>query len=141
VITCKHLYTYIYILLLVALVHLTRTVWGMHITAAAPRRERFSSRRSLLHSSRSCSFWRMAYRLRTLPVAPPGGLTRMVRGMESQVTTNLSSDGGWGCECSVNLAHSRQVLEGKRIRGNSRGRDVENGGNTFFNSCVQAVQS
>ena len=44
-------------------------------------------------------------------------------------------------ECSVNLAHSRQVLEGKRIRGNSRGRDVENGGNTFFNSCVQAVQS
>ena len=44
----------------------------------------------------TCSFWRMAYRLRTLPVAPHGGLTRMVRGMESQVTTNSSSDGGWG---------------------------------------------
>jgi hypothetical protein len=67
-----------------ALVHLTRTVWGMLIAAAAPRRERFSSRRSLLHSARSCSFWRTAYRLRTLPVAPPGGLTRMVRGMESR---------------------------------------------------------
>ena len=73
--------------------------------------------------------------------AAAGGLMRMVRGMESKVMTNSSSDGGWGCKCSVNLAHSRQVLEGKRIRGNSRGRDVENGGNTFFNSCVQAVQS
>ena len=32
----------------------------------------------------------------------------------------------------LNLAHPRQVLEGKRIRRNSKGRDVENGGNTFL---------
>jgi hypothetical protein len=58
--------------------HLTKMVWGMPIAAAVPRRERFSTRRSLLHSSRSCSFWQTAYRLRTLPVAPPVGRARMV---------------------------------------------------------------
>jgi hypothetical protein len=42
------------------------------------------------------------------------------------------------------LVHSHHVekesaYEG--IRGNSKGRDVENGGNTFFNSCADAVES
>ncbi len=49
---------------------------GTSRTWAAQRMERLHSRCKRLLSSRSMSFWMRAYCLRTLPLAPPGGLRR-----------------------------------------------------------------
>jgi hypothetical protein len=68
-----------------------------------------------------------AYRLRTLPVAPPGGLNKdgARHGGEPSYDKFVAS--------VLNLAHLRHVdKESACIRGNSKGRDVENGGNTFL---------
>ena len=41
----------------------------------------------------------------------------------------------------LHLSHVEKESAYEGIRGNSKGRDVENGGNTLFNSCTDAVES